>query len=361
MTRTDGGAAASARRELQELELLSEKAAVKLYQLVAAYAADLRLQLEPLLLQAVFQLCTRQLPEAFNAMGEARRRDLRERLHELAQRCSCLLTVEQLAQLALRLDAAGLEDDTDEPEVDDSEEDLEIGVLPAPAQSPSIELSLEPPRFLGDFDPSSFCPSPSPPAAAEAGDAAEEVELHDAAEAMDLLRQMVHGAVITIPSRQSSEPPQAFPLPRDPSGLRRWFHSWDRALQRRLRNFSHAVNVELMRSGLCRSLVPLTLLDAALEGQTDLQAAPPNVLSVQMPLLDPTTSQELRLHGVLLRVAEYEHLRPELREHRRQLHQLEATLLKMERRTQHWQQRLAVLQAQTLWLEDSSDNPPPQL
>ena len=132
-------------------------------------------------------------------------------------------------------------------------------------------------------------------------------------------------------------------------------------LQRRLRNFSHAVNVELMRSGLCRSLVPLTLLDAALEGQTDLQAAPPNVLSVQMPLLDPTTSQELRLHGVLLRVAEYEHLRPELREHRRQLHQLEATLLKMERRTQHWQQRLAVLQAQTLWLEDSSDNPPPQL
>ena len=69
-----------ARRELQSLEQLTDRAACKLYQLVAAYAADLRLQLEPLLLQAVFQVCTRQLPEAFNAMSEERRHALRERI-----------------------------------------------------------------------------------------------------------------------------------------------------------------------------------------------------------------------------------------------------------------------------------------
>ncbi|OUT69920.1 MAG: hypothetical protein CBB79_09955 [Synechococcus sp. TMED19] len=360
MNPTDGGATAVARRELQSLEQLSDKAACKLYQLVAAYAADLRLHLEPLLLQAVFQLCTRQLPQAFNAMSEEHRRELRERIHDLCQRCSCLLTVEQLAQLALRLDSADQDDETEEPDEPDPGDDVDID-LPIPSTDPAaIELSLDPPRFLGDFDPSSFCPSPSPPSS-EDDEPGDEIDANEAAEAIDLLRQMVHGAVITIPSRQSNQPPQAFPLPRDPAGLRRWFHSWDRALQRRLRNLSHAVNLELMRSGLCRSLIPLTLLDAALEGQTDLQAAPPNVLSVQMPLLDPVTSEELRLNGVLLRVAEYEHLRPELRNHRRQLHQLEATLLRMERRMQHWHQRLAVLQAQSLWLEDSSDNPSPRL
>ena len=349
-----------ARRELQSLEQLSDRAACKLYQLVAAYAADLRLQLEPLLLQAVFQVCTRQLPEAFNAMSEERRHALRERIHDLCQRCSCLLTVEQLAQLALRLDGVGQDDETEQPDEADQGDDVDIEMSLPSTDSAAIEFSLEPPSFLGDFDPSNFCPSPSPPVS-EVAEPGDDIDANEAAEAIDLLRQMVHGAVITIPSRHSNQPPQAFPLPRDPAGLRRWFHSWDRALQRRLRNLSHAVNLELMRSGLCRSLIPLTLLDAALEGQTDLQAAPPNVLSVQMPLLDPVTSEELRLNGVLLRVAEYEHLRPELRDHRRQLHQLEATLLRMERRMQHWQQRLAVLKAQSLWLEDSSDNHPHRL
>ena len=77
----------------------------------------------------------------------------------------------------------------------------------------------------------------------------------------------------------------AFPMPRHPLALHRWLQGWDKALTRRLRNLSHAVNVELLRFGLTRSLMPMALLDAVLEGQADAQSAPPNLLNISHTLL----------------------------------------------------------------------------
>ena len=46
------------------------------------------------------------------------------------------------------------------------------------------------------------------------------------------------------------------------------------ALGRRLRNLYHAINVELLRGGVGRSLLPVSLLDAVLDGQLETMAAP---------------------------------------------------------------------------------------
>ena len=133
------------------------------------------------------------------------------------------------------------------------------------------------------------------------------------------------------------------------------------ALQRRLRNLSHAINVELLRSGLCKSLMPLTLLDASLAGQVEQQGCAPNVLTVRLPMPDALASGELQLNGLLIRVSELEHALPHLRDLRNALHKLDGNLRKMERRIQHWQQRLAVLQAQQLWSQDNNPTVQPQI
>ena len=103
MNSSQGATAEQARRELDALDALSERAAIKLYSLVQDYLEQLRHELPHQLLQAVFHLCTKLQPEAFNAMAEGQRQVMRDRLLHLTQRCSSLLTVEQLAQLGSRL------------------------------------------------------------------------------------------------------------------------------------------------------------------------------------------------------------------------------------------------------------------
>ena len=56
-------------------------------------------------------------------------------------------------------------------------------------------------------------------------------------------------------------------MPTMPLELLRWLDGLDQAIVRRLRNLSHAINVELLRAGLASSLLPMSLLDAVLNGQ----------------------------------------------------------------------------------------------
>ena len=107
--------------------------------------------------------------------------------------------------------------------------------------------------------------------------------------------------------------------------------------------------------------MPLPLLDASLAGQVEQQGVAPNVLTVRLPIPDGLTSGELQLNGLLIRVSELEHALPHLRDLRNALHKLDGNLRKMERRIQHWQQRLAVLQAQQLWSQDNNPTVQPQI
>ena len=361
MNSSEGATADQARRELDALDALSERAAIKLYSLLQDYLEQLRHELPHQLLQAVFHLCTKLQPEAFNAMAEGQRHVMRERLLQLTQRCSSLLTVEQLAQLGSRLMSS---DEMAEPEAEDDVQ-LDGSVEPAAiaAEGGSVaglNFNLESPSLLGNFDPAQFCStlSSEPAGLVEQESSTGSLE-HE--QALNWLRQMASGSLLGSSLRSVEQDPSPFPLPREPQLLRLWLGVWDQALQRRLRNLSHAINVELLRSGLCQSLMPLTLLDAALAGQVEQQGAAANVLTVRLPMSDALTSHDLQLNGLLIRVSELEHALPHLRDLRNALHKLDGNLRKMERRIQHWQQRLAVLQAQQLWSQDNNPTVQPQI
>lgn len=144
-------------------------------------------------------------------------------------------------------------------------------------------------------------------------------------------------------------------LPSDPQALQVWLEGFERALVRRLRNLSHALNVELLRSGLSRSLLPNSLLQAALQGQLEPQAAPANLLRLQVPLA-PDGGGEIDSVAVLLRLSDLEVDQPRLRNCRSRWQRHRQQVRRMAERHRHLRRQLQRLEAERLWLQD---NPSP--
>lgn len=147
-------------------------------------------------------------------------------------------------------------------------------------------------------------------------------------------------------------------MPETASGLLHWLDCLDAALSRRLRNLSHAINVELMRTGITRSLLPIQLLDAVISGQLPSQSAPSNLLKLTLPLTLMTEEQSMQTVCVLVRPADLEfddhslrRIRSRLRLQRREL----GSWLLKER---HWQHRARVREVQTHWWPNQPETPP---
>lgn len=156
---------------------------------------------------------------------------------------------------------------------------------------------------------------------------------------------------------QRDDPPL---LPTDPLQLLAWWQALDQALQRRLRNLSHGLNVELLRLRLTRSLMPVNLLEAVLDGQIDPQPAPANLLRLQLPFAAATGGMQLETLGLLLRCGDLEFAMPPLRTCRKRLEHQRQELRKMAQQYRHWQRRLQALEAEQQWLQDDGQvNPPP--
>jgi hypothetical protein len=146
-------------------------------------------------------------------------------------------------------------------------------------------------------------------------------------------------------------------LPRDPVLQLRWWTHFDRALRRRLRNLSHAVNVEMLRLGLAQGLLPMNLLDAVLDGQVDALPAPANLLRLPLPLgqaLGPNAPTEVLT--LLLRCSDLEYEQPRLRTCRTRLEQRRRSLRTMAKRYRSWQRRLSALEAEHQWFQDHAHN-----
>lgn len=160
------------------------------------------------------------------------------------------------------------------------------------------------------------------------------------------------------PEPPGDDPETAPPtlLPGQPLELLRWWAALDQALQRRLRNLSHAVNLELLRLRLCRSLLPVSLLEAVLEGRIDPMPAPPNLLRLVLPF-GPQGGQ-LETLAVLLRTSDLEYEQPRLRSCRRRLERRRAEVRKMAQQYRHWQRRTRALEAEQQWLQDGQATPP---
>lgn len=141
-------------------------------------------------------------------------------------------------------------------------------------------------------------------------------------------------------------------LPRDPILLERWLELYQQALTRRLRHLSHAINNELMRSGLLPLLLPGSLLDAALEGRIDTLGAAPNLLRMELPMPISSHGGTLQATVVLLRCSDLELEQPRLRSLGRALQQRRQEGRRMAEHLRRLRRRLQARNAETLWLQD---------
>jgi hypothetical protein len=256
-----------------------------------------------------------------------------------------------------------------------------------PPGQQSVHLSLDLPLAADLFDqgvpglpalrpPASATPAPptpsEPPAPAEAADGEGSGSLR----LMQSLFQMASEELQDpAPDTEAEEPSAAMAagldprvtattVPRDPLLQLRWWTHLDRALRRRLRNLSHAVNVELLRVGLAQGLLPMGLLDAVLDGQLEALPAPANLLRLPLPVPEGhalEASMPTQVLALLLRQGDLEFEQPRLRSCRKRLEQRRRTLRTMAKRYGGWQRRLRALQAEQQWFQDTAppQNPPP--
>ncbi|MEB3362343.1 MAG: hypothetical protein VKI42_09505 [Synechococcaceae cyanobacterium] len=140
-------------------------------------------------------------------------------------------------------------------------------------------------------------------------------------------------------------------LPKDPAQWLLWIEGFEQALSRRLRNLSHAINVEFLRQDLSATLLPPSLLDAVLAGRLETQSAPANLLRLSLPLPAAASPQGLVGHALLLRCGDLEGEHPQLRTCRQRLQRLRQELRKMALLQTRLQQRLRTQEAERLWMQ----------
>ena len=395
-----------AQRQINLLLQQQEQLAPELYRDLALYLQVLREGLLHGVQQACFHLATQVVPDRYNQLPPERRQAFQQRLQELVQRTGTLLTVEQVIGLAAQqqrrehrrqraqqqrmLEAFLNGDGADNSDEGDSRAAAEDdgAAQPGPSASGSVHLSLDLPVSADLFDrglPGLAAPqSSSQPVAPEpSAEAAEESPSSEQALLQSLFQMAAEGLQASssspTPSSDASAEQEsdsaaeaamllaapadldtrvtAASLPRDPVLQLRWWTHFDRALRRRLRNLSHAINVEMLRVGLAQGLLPMNLLDAVLDGQVDALPAPANLLRLPLPLgqvLGPNAPSEVLT--LLLRCSDLEYEQPRLRTCRKRLEQRRRALRTMAKRYRSWQRRLDALEAEHQWYQDHAHN-----
>ena len=379
-----------AQRQIDLLLQQQEELAPELYRDLALYLQVLREGLLHAVQQACFHLATQVVPERYNQLPPERRQAFQQRLQELVQRTGTLLTVEQVIGLAAqqqrrehrrqrtqqqRMLEAFLNGDSSEAGETGVDDDKRVAAPADPRSSGSVHLSLDLPVSADLFDrglPGLVSPQP-----AEQVPVAEEPFADPSAEPPSseqaLLQSLFQMAAEASPEQDSdpaaeasmllAAPPDldtrvtATTLPRDPLLQLRWWTHFDRALRRRLRNLSHAINVEMLRLGLAQGLLPMNLLDAVLDGQVEALPAPANLLRLPLPLgqvLGPNAPTEVLT--LLLRCSDLEYEQPRLRTCRKRLEQRRRALRTMAKRYRSWQRRLSALEAEHQWYQDHAHN-----
>jgi hypothetical protein len=402
-----------AQRQLDLLLAQQEQLAPELYRDLALYLQVLREGLLHAVQQACFHLATQVAPERYSQLPASRRQAFQRRLEALVLRCNALLTVEQLMGLAAqqqrrehrrrRLSQQRLLQRLLEGASESADGGDDAGAEPRPRtpsdqassdRAPadrSVHLSLDLPLAADLFDqglpglPGLLPPRPEPEAPQRGGGADESSSLPLMQSLFQLAAQDLQDpSPATSPSGDSAETEEAAEsaeaaghplapsepdtrvtasvLPRDPLLQLRWWTHLDRALRRRLRNLSHAVNVELLRVGLAQGLLPMGLLDAVLDGQLEALPAPANLLRLPLPLPEGQALEQnmpTQVLALLLRSGDLEFEQPRLRSCRKRLEQRRRTLRTMAKRYGGWQRRLRALQAEQQWFQDSAPSPIP--
>ena len=143
-------------------------------------------------------------------------------------------------------------------------------------------------------------------------------------------------------------------LPESPIGLYEWMISLDHAFIRRLRDLSHDINSELLRSGLVNSLVPLNILDAALAGQLISSKTISNILTLKLPTNSSFGVGELDVECLLITPSDLEFDNPRLRKHRTLLNYYQNVLVGMIKQQRYWQGRSLAEEVSKKWWKDTN-------
>ena len=350
-----------------------------LYREQALYLQLLRNLLLPSVRNALGHLlCERG--ERLSRLSPRKQFELQKTFDGLVQRCSSLLTVEQLMDLSRRLQKEAseyrqqaqrevsqslqAEAESEQPEINRGGIELSLsppiehpdlleGLLPrmeAEVDQPSIEPMDEQPQSVQDpIDSESS-------AEGTTTDfdllrslflmAGEAMQQGDAAGEPTRLESDVSGLGASVPSADQSDREL---LPSMPIALVSWLDGQEAALSRRIRNLSHALNVELLRAGLVSSLLPTTLLDAAIAGQLQALPSPSNLLRLKLPLPIHAQEQPLEILSVLVRPADLEYDNGSLRHSRYRLRQHRSNLLTMVQQQRHWQSRSTSQEVHSQW------------
>ena len=409
--------------QLTRLQSWCRDAAPAFYRDHAQYLRQLRQQLPEAVHRALATLLCEIDQDLLNRLTPQARSGLQSRIDQLVTRSLSFLTIEQLQLLARDMDrdrhrrrqrsqqvlVDALQrtdpDGTNAPSTSDPSNESD-GSHPAHAvPMRSVDLSLAPPIEQPDLLDGLLSAMASPDASSQSSSPSEppqdssvpEVELaftpdpespgednDDSSEQaspelvmLQSLFAMAGDSFVNEPDAAGVEPigsesvsevtPQApgasesseF-MPGMPEPLQHWLDGLDRALARRLRNLSHAINVELLRAGLTSSLLPNTLLEAVLKSQVETLPAPSNLLRLKLPVpLGGDAEPMLDVSCVLLRASDLEFDLPSLRRCRYRLRQRRRNLLTMVQQQRHWQRRAQTQQVQQQWWPSPPETPPP--
>ena len=364
----------AAARQLKELESQLLASNPKLENHLALYLQVLRDGLLAAVQQACFHLATQVYPDRYGGLEPSNRQLLHRRFVQLVQRTNGLLSLERVvghaAQIARqqqrerRSQRRRVLDSIAEfgaEQEEGPEQGPEEGRNKGPEQGPegSVHLGMALPISSDFLIPRGERPQPAALAESDGegdgdgesdGDGGQDSMLAVLAEAFQDWQGKVPPSAPT--------PWDGEGLPTTPDQLLAWIGGFELALSRRLRNLSHALNGELLRLGISRTVVPLNLLDAALAGELELVEAPANLLRLPLPLgMEPDLGR-IEAMAVLLRPADLELELAKLRTCRTRIQQHVQEVRRMAQHYRRTQRRVQALEAEQLWLQDINPAPP---
>ncbi len=144
-------------------------------------------------------------------------------------------------------------------------------------------------------------------------------------------------------------------LPDSPLGLYDWMISLDNALIRRFRDLSHSINVELLRSGLINTLIPLTLLDSVLSGEIVTNKSRSNILTFKLPVSSAFAGDGIDINCLLVTPSDLEFDNPRLRKCRSEIKYHRNLLIGMIKQQRYWEGRSLAEEVRQDWWQNKEE------
>ncbi len=383
---------------LDQISLLKEKCnniSPNLYRVSSSYLEELRNFLPQTIKTSLFSLITDRLGENFGFSTVSSRKKFQFKIDKLVSNSISLITIEHLNQLAQKIDeenirrlnnardeisnAINLKNDSEEIESFSSANSINISFIP-----PLDNLSITE-GWNGEIKAPYSIDSKEPYLKSKISGSEDQIKntnnennsLKDDNKNLDAFdlrskdidalqsifalndeSNLSHIELKTEDSFHETNPYEDVKtnrfLPQSPMGLYEWMISIDTALVRRLRDLSHSINTELLKSGLVNTLVPINILDAALSGQLISSKSISNILTFKLPMNNPLASGGLDIDCLLITPSDMEFDNPRLRKNRTNIKYYQNVLLGMIKQQRYWQGRSIAEEVNKEWWKDTT-------